>query len=134
MSTKELHAKYQHIMEASIKAKMSTLAMFDIWFEGVSAVEYYMPEAGIPDCDAYHTISFDYWGQHIAGEGSIMDIVENVNAVSLYLQMPSGKVVETGFIPIEKMFTGYGVWFNQLVEHVESYGSRKEVSSIQLPF
>ena len=133
MSTKELHQKYWYLMEASINAKMSTLELLDISFAGIAAVEYYAPEPGLPDEAAYNTITFDYLGQPLAGKNSVLEHVENVNAVSIYLRLPSGKTVESGFIQLEKMFTGYGRWFSELKTCVESFGSR-EISSVALPF
>jgi len=120
-------------MEASTAAKMSTLELLDIAFAGIAAAEYYAPEAGLPDEAAYNTVMFDYLGQPLTGKNSVLEHVENVNAVSMYLRLPSGKTVESGFIPLEKMFTGYGRWFTELRLCVESFGSR-EVSSVALPF
>lgn len=134
MSTKQLHEKYWYLMEASAKAKVSALEMFDIYFAGIAAVEYYAPENEIPDDMAYNTVSFDYLGQPLAGKNSVLEHIEHVNAVSVYLRIPSGKTIETGFIPVEKMFTGYGKWFTEFKDCLESYSSREAVSSIRLPF
>ena len=120
-------------MEASINAKMSTLELLDISFAGIVAVEYYAPEPGLPDEAAYNTITFDYLGQPLAGKNSVLEHVENVNAVSMYLRLPSGKTVESGFIPLERMFTGYGRWYLELRTCTMSFGSR-EISSVALPF
>jgi len=133
MTTKELQKKYWYLMQSSTSAKMSTLELLDISFVGIAAVEYYAPEPGLPDEAAYNTITFDYQSQLLAGKNSVLEHVENVNAVSMYLRLPSGKTVESGFIPLEKMFTGYGRWFAELKMCVESFGSR-EVSSVALPF
>ena len=119
-------------MEASTNAKMSTLELLDISFVGIAAVEYYAPEAGLPDEAAYNTITFDYLGQPLAGKNSVLEHVENVNAVSIYLRLPSGKTVESGFVPLEKMFNGYSHWYTELKTCVESFGSR-EISSVALP-
>ena len=120
-------------MEASAAAKMSTFELLDISFAGIAAVEYYAPEPGLPDEAAYNTITFDYMGQPLAGKNSVLEHVENVSAVSMYLRLPSGKTVESGFIHLEKMFTGYGRWFSELKTCVESFGSR-EVSSLACAF
>ena len=133
MTTKQLHEKYWYLMQASTSAKMSTLELLDISFVGIAAVEYYAPEPGLPDESAYNVVTFDYLSQLLAGKNSVLEYVENVNAVSIYLRLPSGKTVESGFIPLEKMFTGYGRWFSELKTCVESFGSR-EISSVALPF
>ena len=132
-STKELHQKHWYLMEASTAAKMSTLELLDIAFAGIAAVEYYAPEPGLPDEAAYNVVTFDYLGQPLAGKNSVLEYVENVNAVSVYLRLPSGKTVESGFIPLEKMFTGYGRWYTELRLCLESFESR-EISSVALPF
>lgn len=133
MTTKQLHEKYWYLMQASTSAKMSTLELLGISFAGIAAAEYYAPEKGLPDEAAYNIVMFDYLGQPLAGKNSVMEHVENVSAVSMYLRLPSGGTVESGFIPLEKMFTGYGSWFAELKMCVESFGSR-EVSSVALPF
>lgn len=120
-------------MEASTAAKMSTLESLGISFAGIAAAEYYAPEKGLSDEAAYNIVMFDYLGQPLAGKNSVMEHVENVSAVSMYLRLPSGGTIESGFIPLEKMFTGYGRWFSELKTCVESFGSR-EISSVALPF
>lgn len=136
MSTKQIHAEHWYIMEASFKAKMTCLAQFDIEVAGVAEVEYFAEDKNLPAAMQYTNVQFNYElerTQKLVGKDGVFSWIENINAVSLWLRLPSGQVVPSGMVPVENLFTRYGKFYKELAQCVQSYPARN-ISSVMLEF
>jgi len=136
MSTKEVHANHWGRMEASFKAKTTFLAQFDIEVAGVAEVEYFAEDKNLPAAMQYINVQFNYElerTQKLVGKDGVFAWIENINAVSLWLRLPSGQVVPSGMIPVENLFTKHGKFYKELAECVNEYPARN-VSSVMLEF
>lgn len=136
MSTKEVHANHWGRMEASFKAKTTCLAQFDIEVAGVAEVEYFAEDKNLPAAMQYTNVQFNYElerTQKLVGKDGVFAWIENINAVSLWLRLPSGQVVPSGMIPVENLFTKHGKFYKELAECVNEYPARN-VSSVMLEF
>lgn len=136
MSTKDIHSRHFYIMEASHGAKIACLQAFEFEVVGVAGVEYYNADYDLPDEMNYTTVLFNLkgdQGQPLVGQHSVFSFIENINAVSMWIRLPSGTVIESGFIPVESWFTSYGVFYRELSDHVRTYPSR-HLSAVAMPF
>lgn len=126
-------------MEASHGAKIACLQSFGIEVLGVAAVEYYQHDHDLPDELNYQKVLFSGYqihgeqGQPLVGQHSAFSFVEDINSVSMRILLPSGAIVESGFIPVESWFTSYGMFYRELSDHVRTYPSR-HLSAIAIPF
>lgn len=139
MGTKSIHLEHHYIMEASHGAKIACLQSFGIEVLGVAAVEYYQHDCDLPDELSYQKVVFNLYqahgeqGQPLVGQHSVFSFVEDINSVSMWLRLPSGTVVESGFLPVESWFTSYGRFYRELSDHVRRYPAR-HLSEVALPF
>lgn len=136
MSTKQIHAEHWYVMEASFDAKKLCLLQFDIEVAGVAEVEYFAEDKNLPAAMQYTNVQFNYElerTQKLVGKDGVFSWIENINAVSLWLRLPSGQVVPSGMIPVESLFTKHGKFYKELAECVQGYPARN-VSSVMLEF